>query len=123
MSWFYKMMKKDNKGFTLVELMVVLVILGVLMAIVIPIYNNIQDNAREKAHNANYRILYGAASMLISNEGPPATDTTYTKASPGKLADYIDGGFPDNPMTGGAAYSVTITTDGKITVTPAAVED
>jgi prepilin-type N-terminal cleavage/methylation domain-containing protein len=61
-----KLMKafhKNQKGFTLVELMVVVVIIGILVAIAIPIYNNVQDNAREAARNATARTIGGAWQM------------------------------------------------------------
>ena len=55
MDRFYKMMKRDNKGFTLVELMVVLLILGILVAIAIPIYNNVTGKANLNAIAANLK--------------------------------------------------------------------
>ncbi|HBI26232.1 MAG TPA: hypothetical protein DDY25_00665, partial [Peptococcaceae bacterium] len=60
MDRFYKMMKRDNKGFTLVELMVVLLILGILVAIAIPIYNNVTGKANLNAIAANLRTIDGA---------------------------------------------------------------
>jgi len=61
-----KLMKrfhKNQKGFTLVELMVVVVIIGVLVAIAIPIYNSVQLNAQTRACASNVRIITGAIEM------------------------------------------------------------
>ena len=38
-----------ERGFSLIELIIVIVILGILVAIAIPVYNNIQDKARDNA--------------------------------------------------------------------------
>jgi type IV pilus assembly protein PilA len=55
---------QNEKGFTLVELMVVVVILGILVAIAVPVYNNVSDNAKTKACASNIRILEGAIEMV-----------------------------------------------------------
>ena len=57
---------QNQKGFTLVELMVVVVILGVLVAIAIPIYNSVTDNAKAKACASNIRIIEGAVEMAVA---------------------------------------------------------
>lgn len=69
----FKMMKKGNKGFTLVELMVVVVIIGVLTAIAVPVYNNASKKATANAIRANIRIIEGAiAAYRADNPGDDA---------------------------------------------------
>lgn len=72
LNYFNKL--KNQKGFTLVELMVVVVIIGILVAIIIPIYNRVQDNAAMKSHEANLRTIDGAISMYVAEEGTDPKD-------------------------------------------------
>lgn len=65
---------KAQKGFSLVELMVVMVIIGVLFGIGVPAYKNYQEKARVKAHEASMQNLYNAALMLDTTDELPATN-------------------------------------------------
>lgn len=65
---FRKMLKKQE-GFTLVELMVAVVILGILAGIGVQQYGSIQRKAKIAAHNANVRIITNAANMYIMMHG------------------------------------------------------
>lgn len=61
-------MKKGNKGFTLVELMIVVVIIGILIAIAIPIYNSIQTAAERRACQANLRSIRSQLEVYKADE-------------------------------------------------------
>lgn len=60
-------MKKNNKGFTLVELIVVLVILAILAAILVPALLGYIDRAREKQYVLNAKSALTAAQAELSS--------------------------------------------------------
>jgi len=64
------MVKKPKKGFTLVEMLVVVVIIAVLVSVVIPIINTSTIKARAAANASNLRSVEGQITMyMVMNEG------------------------------------------------------
>lgn len=58
---------KNEKGFTLVELLAVIVILGIILAIAVPAIGNIIDNANTDANQAEEDIIIEAARLADAN--------------------------------------------------------
>ncbi len=65
---------KNNKGFTLVEIIVVLVILAILAAATIPSMLGFVEQARAKSLTAEARAVYVAAQAVVTEKLAMATD-------------------------------------------------
>lgn len=68
-----KLFRRNQKGFTLVELVVVIAILGILAAIAVPRFINAIDDANEATDAANVKVLQAAVNMyFMENNAYPA---------------------------------------------------
>lgn len=99
-----KKLKKNKKGFTLAELLIVVAIIGVLVAVSIPIFTSQLEKAREATDVANMRAAKAAAVTAYLSEEAPAwkevsgvkqvnTTTMYYDANAGKLVESAPKGY------------------------------
>ena len=61
-------MNRNNKGFTLAELLIVVAILSVLVAVSIPIFSGRLEKSRESVDFANVRSAYSEVMMAVMTE-------------------------------------------------------
>lgn len=99
------MNNKNKKGFTLVEIMIVVVIIGLLAAMAIPAFNKVREQSREKSITNNLRQIASAGQQYILEEG--AVTVPFASLQP----TY----FPTIAAVAGEAYTaIVISEDGGV---------
>lgn len=68
------MKKNNNKGFTLMEMLIVVAIIAVLVAIAIPVFTNQLEKAREATDMANIRSAYAEVMACALTDAKNATN-------------------------------------------------
>src|SRR3954471_16533382 len=76
-------LKKNNRGFTIVELLIVIVVIGILAALVIVTYNGIQQKARDTERKTDIKALQGHMEAYWADNAKYPTLTQANDASAG----------------------------------------
>jgi general secretion pathway protein G len=112
MKWLYNRLYKKQKGFTLVELMVVIIILAVLTGIAIPSYLALRNRAKEQAARSEMQNIATAIAVYEADTGSNPADLAALEA------DAVDGGgaymanVPDTDPWGTDGYVYALGAEG-----------
>jgi len=113
-NYLTKRLKKKNRGFTLIEVIVVIGILAILSALAIPAVGGYLDNAKAQTNVANAKMLINATSAYYAAT-PAAVDADLDdKAASLNTTVLFTGKYLSQPVKTAGAGDYTIHVVGKV---------
>lgn len=96
---------REEKGFTLAELLIVVAIIAVLVAIAIPIFSSQLEKSKEATDMANVRAAY--ATLVTKYIESPGAASVTVPAKQGQASWQTSGGGTLETMVDGSTNTVT----------------
>ncbi|MGI5950162.1 prepilin-type N-terminal cleavage/methylation domain-containing protein [Peptoniphilus sp.] len=115
-----KKFSKKNKGFTLLELVIVIAIIAILISVATMKYSNANLSAQAVAHNSNVKVLKNAGILFLVDNPEHTGPITEENLKP-----YLDGGKMPKPAKALKVKSDSFSVkaeNGDIVVTPGTVK-
>ena len=98
-------LQKHSAGFTLVEIMIVVAIIGLLAAIAVPNFVQARTQARKNTCVNNLRLIQAAKDQYaIENNQPDTLAPSASDVSPYFKSSQLSAGLPKEPQ--GGAYTI-----------------
>lgn len=119
-----KRIKKNitKRGFTIIELVIVIAIIGIIVSISLPKFSAVQKDAKEKADVASAKVITDATyAQIAKGEIIPGTDdepvdiVKDATGTGGKIIEYLQN-VPISKATPASNFTVLISADGYVAV-------
>jgi prepilin-type N-terminal cleavage/methylation domain-containing protein len=103
------MKSAENSGFTLIELVIIIVVLGILAAIAIPKYQDISSDAKEAACRGALGGLRSGVTIFYANQAVTTGTATWpTAVNMNTIGSVMEQEIPKNPYCDDADYPDSI---------------
>ncbi len=107
--------RKAKKGFTIIELVIVIAVIGILAAVLIPTFSGVIDKANASAAAQNAKVIYEEASVAAAMGGV-SLDGVKIADENDKYVYTVDGGSLTGPVEGAPAGMTATSVKSKMKI-------